>query len=161
MIVIGIDQSYTSTGIVALDDTEILLAETFCTTFEVDDVFKRAWSIRDYVVNAVNHIKPHVVVIEGLSFGNLGNVTRNLAGLQFLIVCELRFTYGHKVVIVPPKTLKKAATGNGGCSKQDMIDSLPTHVRTNFLERGYKKSTGLKDIADAYWLCKYIFVEGK
>lgn len=156
MIIIGIDQSYTSTGIVALTSEELILFDTFTTTRETDDVFERAWAITNFVTTTVSRVVPDIIVVEGLSFGNMGNVTRNLAGLQFLIICNLRFKYNYKVIIVAPKALKKIATGSGRSSKQNMIDSLPIDVLNAFKTKGYKKSTGLKDLTDAYWLCKCI-----
>jgi Holliday junction resolvasome RuvABC endonuclease subunit len=64
----------------------------------------------------------------------------------------LRFYHGYNIIIIPPKTVKKIATGNGNASKDDMIEHLPKIVREEFAAIGYKKSTGLKDLADAYWI---------
>jgi len=56
---------------------------------------------------------------------------------------------------VPPKSAKKFATGNGNASKQDMIVNLPPNVMQRFMEENYKKTTGLADLADSYFIGKY------
>ena len=58
-------------------------------------------------------------------------------------------------LIVPPTTLKKFATGSGKADKNEMIAALPVDVREHFNAQGYKKTTGLTDVADAYWLSTY------
>jgi Holliday junction resolvasome RuvABC endonuclease subunit len=62
---------------------------------------------------------------------------------------------GHKVEVVVPGTVKKFATGSGKATKEEMIDSLPKHVREYFDALGVKKTTGLADLTDAYFIAKH------
>lgn len=88
---------------------------------------------------------------EGLSFGGVGNATRDLAQLVGAIENEC----GKAFLEVSPKSVKKFATGNGNATKEDMINALPTEVANRFKERNFKKSTGLADLADAYFIGRY------
>lgn len=152
MISLGIDQSYTSTGIVIISDDNIE-AQTISSSTD-DDWFGRAIYVADQVLTIIDNINPDIICMEDLAFGSVGNATRNLAGLQFTIVCAIRRT-NRSVILVPPTTLKKFATGKGNSKKTDMYDHLPDEIRTLFTLKKFKKTKGLYDIVDAYWLSKY------
>lgn len=156
MLILGIDQSYTSTGIVVIENDNILLAERFASNKE-DTKFYRSWEIKNYIKEVVEKYNPERVAIEGLAFGMRGDATRDLAGLQFVIVNELMFVHNLEVVVVSPKSLKLFATGSGKAKKKEMIEALPTEVHQLFTEElVIKKTKGLDDVTDAYWLAKYI-----
>jgi len=156
MITLGIDQSYKSCAVVVMNDDQCVDFEIFKKD-DTEDVYHNAAAIARKIGTKVTRIKPDLVILEGLSFGNLGNMTRDLAGLQFAIIIYIRYHlhYEPTIVIVPPPTLKKFATGNGRAEKQDMIDKVPTNTATLFKNSGFKKTTGLGDLSDAYHLAKY------
>jgi hypothetical protein len=82
-----------------------------------------------------------------------GNATRDLAGLQFSIITKIKFILQMDIEIIAPPTLKKFATGSGRASKIDMINALPPEVYEHFTkEKKWKKSSGLTDVTDAYFL---------
>lgn len=88
---------------------------------------------------------PHLVTIEGYSFGNRVHLpTVELAGI---IKHALRRN-ATPFIIVPPSTLKKAATGNGSAKKQAMIDAS-----ANITDDG--KPILDDDIADAAHLAAF------
>lgn len=152
----GIDQSFTKSAVVILLDGNLEYFNVF-TTDKNDDIFYRCWKITKDICEFVVMIKPDYVNIEGLSFASFGDATRNLSGLQFSIVSNLRYNYGIDTVnIISPMTLKKAATNSGKAKKPEMIAALPENVLTTFKESGYKRSNGLEDLADAYHLAKYV-----
>ncbi len=146
----GIDQSFTCSGVVVTDGAEILHFETIKTS-KTDDIFTRASSIAAALVDIARRWGCTHANIEGLSFGSVGNVTRNLAGLQYVVVTQL-MAAGLTVDVIPPQTVKKFATINGRADKAAMIAALPLNVFQMFSATGYKKSTGLADLADAYYL---------
>ncbi len=161
MRVLGVDQSFKKSGLVVLEvgNPDMVFREKFCSTDKSDDVFERSWIVASRVRDIVLEYNISKVVLEGLAFGSMGDNTRNLAGLQFTIVnmlkfgtCELR----PLIEILSPQTLKKFATGSGKAKKEDMIAALDPKVRNIFLiEMGVKKTTGLDDMTDAYFLAKY------
>jgi Holliday junction resolvasome RuvABC endonuclease subunit len=151
MKVFAIDQSYTCSGFVILRDGIV----THCEKFSTDknkDIFERAWDVVERVVEISRDHNPDIIAMEGLAFGGKGNATRDLAGLQFTIVTRMRFVHGINVEIVAPGTVKKVATGKGNSPKELLLENLPKDVHKKFLDLGVKKTTGLLDLTDAYWI---------
>lgn len=153
LTVLGIDQSFNSSGLVVLSDDSIIHSECFKSNKDFNR-FGQAYEIATHIADIVDTYKPDVIAIEGLAFGMRGNVTRDLGGLQFVIIAHLQEVKKREVVIVAPLTVKKYATGNGRSKKNKMIESLPKHVLDVFLGLGVKKTTGLSDLADAFWIAK-------
>jgi Holliday junction resolvasome RuvABC endonuclease subunit len=85
-----------------------------------------------------------------------GNATRDLAGLQFVIINKLRFKGTYSVDIIAPNAVKKLATGNGKAKKQELYEALPESTQKAFDELGVKKTTGRYDLTDAYWIAMAI-----
>jgi Holliday junction resolvasome RuvABC endonuclease subunit len=153
VIVLGIDQSYNSSGIIVLEGDTIIHSECFKSNKNFDR-FGQAYEVATHIADLLDIYKPDIVAIEGLAFGMRGNVTRDLGGLQFVIVAHLQEVKKQPVKIVAPLTVKKFATGSGKAKKEQMIESLPEYALDNFLLLGVKKTTGLADLADAYWIAK-------
>lgn len=160
MIVLGIDQSYNSTGMVVLKDDVIIHSECFKSNKEFNR-FGQAHQIAMYIGEVVDTYKPDIIAIEGLAFGMKGNVTRDLGGLQFVIVAHLQEVKKQDVKIIAPLTVKKYATGSGRAKKEEMIESLPNNALNIFLKLGVKKTTGLADLADAYWIAATAYSKHK
>lgn len=164
-IYVGIDQSITSTGLVILVDG-MVSAKAIRTEKDQGGTMEKLRRIRSIcagVIESIDHAQnsnPLYQVdirIEGLGYGSAGDATRDLAGLQYLILDRLVSAGYTNVTIIPPTTLKKFATGKGNCGKVEMLDSLPDLVKENFVAKFKKsgKKRGLWDVADAYWLAKY------
>jgi len=158
-IFMGIDQSFTNSGIVIMDESgDVKYFTTIKTKKDVDgDIFDRAITISSNLIEVIQKYDPTTLSLEGLAFSKFGNATRDLAGLQAVIITRIRneTKYGSRLLIVSPNLLKKFATEKGGASKQDMVDFLPKNVLESFAEAKFKKTTGLYDLADAYHLAKY------
>lgn len=160
MRVLSIDQSFTSCGFVILDDEEahiythgVISAERYCTNGS-SDIFARAWSIAQHAAQLAQQFDVDFIALEGLAFSKLGNATRDLAGLQFTIISVVRFINEYDVVIVPPNAVKKTATGKGNAKKELLYEVLPEITKKYFLSLGVKKTTGLLDLTDAFWIGK-------
>jgi len=154
MLYVGIDQSYTSTGLVIINSDSELVDYIIIHSLKSDDIYQRAWNISEKIIEYLSDYDFEGIAVEGLAFGMIGNATRDLAGLQFLIVSKLKNILFKSVGIVSPTTLKKFATGNGRAKKPHMIEALPFMIREEFKDDGIKKTKGLSDVADAYWLAK-------
>jgi Holliday junction resolvasome RuvABC endonuclease subunit len=160
MITIGIDQSYTSSGVVVLDDDGKVVDVRRLVSDKKLDMFDRAWQMANFVVDTIIEVGADFIAIEGLAFGIRGSATRDLAGLQYMIVCLIRHRTGRDAKIIAPLTLKKFATGSGKASKKDMVAAIPPEVVLYMKEeKGLKTTTGLTDVADAYFLAKFMYRE--
>lgn len=152
MKILGIDQSYTSAGYCIINENEeVLEFGTIKTTQEDGDIFTRARIITNSIKKIADDNAVDFVGLEGLAFGGFGNATRDLAGLQFLIVDAFGSSY---IKIYAPTSVKKLAVGKkkGKIQKQDLFDSLPEKTKNKFVDSGLKKTKGLFDVVDAYWI---------
>ncbi len=149
--ILAIDQSYTSSGIVIFRNGAVVHCERFCTD-KSKDIFVRAWEVSEHVAKLAKDWNAQLIAMEGLAFGGKGNATRDLAGLQFVITTQMRFIRNKDVKIYAPGTIKKLATGKGNSPKTMLLDVIPDEIRTKFDDLGVKKTTGLLDLVDAYWI---------
>lgn len=152
---IGIDQSYTSTGLVGIDDNETIITQEVISSLKCDgDYFTRSKIVSESIAAKINTIDQYTdhqikIAMEGLAFGMRGTTLQTLAGLQYMIVNAIR-EEGFDPVVFTPSTVKKLATGSGKASKQDMFDNLPDKVKKMFEQ--IPKSQGRGDLTDAYWI---------
>lgn len=155
MVTVGVDQSFSCTGVVVSMDGEMVHHERiFCdgkNTTPLDTVF-RAQKIADSLLAIVDLYGADRVVLEGLSFGSVTNATRDLAMLQALIIDRM-MGRGVSIQVVAPTTLKKFATGKGTAKKDQMFECLPESVKNLF--SGVPKTKGRFDLTDAYFLSTY------
>lgn len=160
MVYIGIDQSYTSSGYCVIENDNIIEFGTIKTDPSMT-IYQRAGESGKNMVELVNKYPGSKVSIEGLAFGIRGSATRDLAGLQFVIIDRLcNNTHIDTVQIITPKTIKKFATGSGGSTKKkvtktDMVNSLPENVKELFKSK-HKSTNGLYDVTDAYYLARVL-----
>lgn len=158
MRVLGIDQSFTSCGFVIMDDNRQMLSFGRLVSDKEQLSIDRARWIVDEVEKLVHEWKPTHVSFEGLALGvRMGDATRDLAGLMYMLWSRLRHQLGYvdTLHVVAPTTVKKHATGKGRAEKKDMIAALPTHITESIISAGYLKTKGLPDIADAYWIASH------
>ncbi|TFG97007.1 hypothetical protein E4H12_09710 [Candidatus Thorarchaeota archaeon] len=156
---LGIDQSFTSCGIVVLDEKKKVLKSVTIKSPKEQDIFARAWFIAEGITEYINEYTPEIIGVEGLAFSKFGDATRDLAGLQFTLVNYLRHSHSYdesNLIIITPNELKKFATTKGNAKKEQMVDSLPKNVLESFQKQNYKKTTGLYDVTDAYWIARFV-----
>lgn len=119
--VVGLDPSLTGTGFASDGTTETITTKTTEAT-----VIARLRRLRR-IANNVLVLTPagSLVVIEGPSFASREQAGQAhlRAGLWWSLVNDLTAS-GCDLVEVPPKTLKKFATGSGNASKSDMRMAL-------------------------------------
>ena len=162
---LGVDQSFTSSGFVVMDETGAVIEHGLVKTKKSDtlDIFDRALIIADAIVALVQKYNPKFFAIEGLAFGMTGSATRDLAGLQFVVNTNLRRVAKYakeQMIIVTPRSLKTFATQSGKADKEAMYNALPEDFKKALIAGNYKKSTGLYDLADAYWLANFCRLVG-
>lgn len=160
----GIDQSLTCTGvtITSMDDMgnrKVIYSETIQTakthhTCPIADTLTRAHQIASRLEDIVQEFNPDWIGLENLSYGSVGNATRNLA-ILFGVICSTLKLDAPRVV--PPTTLKKFATGNGRAGKKEMLAAIEKADSTFFnqLDKMTIKA-GKYDLADAYWIARWV-----
>lgn len=148
----GIDQSYTSTGVVVIDDVTGIVGAAIISSDPEELMFDRAWHVATAVAALVQKHSPDSIYIEGLAFGMRGSATRDLAGLQYSIYQQIRAT---KPTIISPTTLKKFATGSGKSDKKAMKASVPDADIDTMKAFQKVNAKQLADLVDAYWLAHY------
>lgn len=135
MNVMGLDLSCVKTG-VALPDGSVL-------TIVAPDCANRGAARLRHIRNCVRDLfaRVELAVIEGYAFGaiNQREALGEVGGVVRLALFESRIPYA----VVPAKTLKKYATGNGNASKAMMVAAAQRHL-------GYRGSDDNE--ADALWL---------
>lgn len=159
MRVLGIDQSYTSTGYCLLDEEHNILECGLLSSDKAKTPYERAHEMALKVGEVTAKLDCDMVGVEGLPFNMMGNQTRNLAGLQFAIIIHLQQHLNKEVHVVNPKSMKLFAFGKGTASKDDLYNVTPNITKKLFEEKGYKKTKGRSDVVDAYWIARYLLKE--
>lgn len=72
--------------------------------------------------------------IEGFSYGSKGNSFIDLIVFNTYLKVKLIDKFGHIIRVIPPKTLKKAYTGNGNATKCDMLKKYINKENTQLRE---------------------------
>lgn len=156
MRILSIDQSFTYTGycVADIEDDNITLLDTGVITSDKElSIYERAKTIADELAKVCQDWSVDEVICEQLAYGGVGNATRNLAGLLFVIIVNLacnpnKITY-NSILTVAPTSAKKALSGNGKATKQQMFEALPEDIKDK-LSKSYLKTKGLFDVTDAY-----------
>ena len=130
----------------------------------IDDSFDRYNLIAEYFMKIIDVLKPKCVFLEGYSFGSTGQIF-NIAENTGILKSKL-FDAGHKVLTLPPTTVKKYATGKGTASKQMMKDCFmrpSTQLKkivfenrvTDLSKVAHYKERPFTDLIDAYYVLRY------
>jgi Holliday junction resolvasome RuvABC endonuclease subunit len=156
----GVDQSFTSTGICILDEELNLVFHTKCSTDKVDGIFDRAIQMSQMVHDLVEKWQPVDFTIEGLAMNSMSSSSKDLAGLQFCMITDIMVSFPHiPVKIFTPGQVKKAATTKvRGVKKEAMFEALPENIKEEIGDN-YLKTKGRYDVTDAYWLT-YLGIKG-
>lgn len=158
MIICGIDQSLTHTAVIVFDlnTEEILELKLFKTINKSGDKKytpeERIFSLKNDIVEFVDQYSCSVIFIEGLSLNSNSRTMRDLAGLYYVLLT----TFIHKAiptVSLPPLSVKAFAK-NGRASKKEMFEMIPSVEKELLINTGAKKTTGLYDLSDAYFIGK-------
>ena len=152
MTVISLDQSLSSTGITLVKDNELVMIGSIRRPKEITEEVKQLIYMIDKISYLMDTYNPTYIILEGLPFGMNSPSVRPLAALFYMILIEC-YNRGIKYTVVRPTEAKKIA-GSGKLKKNDMIDALPEEIVNRLSMDGYKKTTGLADAADSYWIYK-------
>lgn len=131
--------------------------------FEHNNDLERYEIISSFFIDRVLEREPGVIVyLEDYSLGSKGrifNIAENTGVLKY------RFYQFHvQFKTIPPTVIKKFATGKGNANKERMQEvfeqenDIRLKEELNMTEKQWNPSS---DIIDAYYICKYGFMNGE
>jgi len=159
MNICGIDQSFTNTGIIIFNyDTEEIVALKLLKSTKKDgqrefSPEERIFALNEAIQNYILEYNCEYVFLEGLSLNSNSRTMRDLAGLYYVIKSTF-YGNGTPCYHVPPKSVKAFAL-NGNAKKEEMFEIIPDEDKEKIIETKAKKTTGLYDLSDAYWIGKF------
>lgn len=104
----------------------------------------RIRDVRTWVLTEVEQVRPGLAVIEGPAPNALARISSWDRAALWWAVLEHCDAAGIPVTVAPPPNVKKFATGDGRCGKDDMIAAA--------YRRMPQLTVGNRDEADAAWL---------
>ena len=124
MNVLGVDQSFTATGLTTFDGKifSFFLIKTEFDKFKQKSIqyTERILYIKNEIEKIIDLYNIEYAAIEGMSYGSKRSIVFDLGGLSHCI--RIVFIQKHvPYIIVPPKVLKKYWTNNGNADKLAMI----------------------------------------
>ena len=158
-LIIGIDPSLTSTGIVVLRDGKVELAVTtknkpeLGTIDRVRLIYERIVCVAENLTDGEKWQAPDLIVIEGFSYGSKGRSVFDIAYLGWRIREELEWLKEQDNIPwleVPPSQLKKFATGQGNANKEIILQQVYKRWGVEFSDNNQADAYVLAQIGRAY-----------
>lgn len=158
-LIIGIDPSLTSTGIVVLRGNKVELAVTtknepaLGTIDRVRLIYERIVDIQENLSDGEKWQAPDLIVIEGFSYGSKGRSVFDIAYLGWRIREELEWLKEQDNIPwleVPPSQLKKFATGQGNANKEIILQQVYKRWGVEFSDNNQADAYVLAQIGRAY-----------
>jgi crossover junction endodeoxyribonuclease RuvC len=120
--IVGLDLSLTGTGVVIVDDADLVRTRLIETKGHRADTLAQRHARLCTIRAAIHHLVPQrtaMVLIEGPALGAMGGSMHDRSGLWWMIT-DLLLDLGHKVVEVVPQARMRYATGKGS-AKKDVV----------------------------------------
>lgn len=153
MLYIGIDPSYSSTGLIHLDENaEIKKQETYKCNPKGTDTEYRLIMVKEKLIDPVIQLHQEgdvKVCMEGPSYSSRGSHVLQMGALNYFIRYWFR-TSGVNYTVKTPNELKKFVTGKGNCKKDLILLKVFQKWNVEF---------SCDDLADAYGLARIILEE--
>ena len=147
MIIIGVDQSLSSTGIAVLDgdgrSKHLTRIKTKTDQFETE--IERMVHIKNLISEICTQFNVTQAIMEDFAYSAKGNRIFQMGGLGY-IVRELFFERNIPYKIIAPRELKKFVSGSGNADKSSIIEAVNKRWGQSL------KNPRDNDIADAYAL---------
>jgi crossover junction endodeoxyribonuclease RuvC len=160
-LIIGIDPSLTSTGIVVLRNGQVETAVTTKNRPELGTI-ERVTDIRLQIGKILSNLTndeetqwqaPDLIVIEGFSYGSKGRSVFDIAYLGWRIREDLEWHREYEKTVwieVPPTQLKKFATGKGNANKEIILQQVYKRWGVEFSDNNQADAYVLSKIGEAY-----------
>ena len=119
-IFVGIDHSFTGTGVILLDKNGEILEQKLIKSNPKQTIEERLIYLRDQLSFVPVIVNLKTVYLEGPSFASNGQFVLQMGALHFMIRLLL-FEHGVDYKIIAPGALKKFITGKGNAKKNLML----------------------------------------
>ncbi|RLA02452.1 MAG: hypothetical protein DRQ42_00610 [Gammaproteobacteria bacterium] len=118
---IGLDPSFTGTGIVRIDAHGAVIDQNLFSTDSKEKVEERLLYIVESVMEHIKHPKlPHTICMEGIAFARKSTYAAQLGALHYMLRVAM-YIEDMNYIVIPPTNLKKFVTGKGNCKKDLML----------------------------------------
>lgn len=144
-MILGVDWSLRSTGLAVLGEdgqTDVCLVTSPKDDGSVKSVADRLTFIADRIEAWADLADVDTVVIEGLLHHAPGAQRGKISGGWWITASRLAMLIDDPLIVVPPKTRAKYATGNGNADKKAVIEQITARYPSFAVN-------GSDDIADA------------
>lgn len=155
-MIIGIDQSFTNNAFCVFNNLGELIDFDVIKSKKVSEdtsYEERILEITEALFERLERYNIRHISLEGLAMARNSVTARPLAGLFYYLCIEFK-KRGIPYSVISPTTVKKFAI-KGNAKKEEMYAVIPENIKEKFLEKGFKKTTGLFDLTDAYFIGKY------
>lgn len=120
MKILSIDHSFKRTGIAVMEDYKLIYTGEMCFG---KMSYENIYSFYCNIIELIKHFNPDVIVTEKPAHLRNGEISRMLTGLHTaLILASVRASKEYS--IINPKVAKKAITGYGNATKDDVMQTL-------------------------------------
>ncbi len=144
--VVGLDLSLTATGIVALNEGEIVKQNVI--SYPKLKGWKRMNLIVGDITEFLEEVNPELVCVEGYAFGAKFN-REKLGELGGIIRFNCLYLGCISYIDISPPSLKKFATGKGNCKKEIVMMKVLKEYNIEFENNNLCDAFVLAKIADA------------
>ena len=116
------------------------------------NIFEIAKTVQNIISKHTSRNDNIFVAMEGISYGSSLRTKSifDLAGLNYLLRYILTQNKKLKIYICPPAEIKKFASGKGNSDKDILCEAFL------IIYPKFKEIKKIDDIADAYYMCKYV-----
>lgn len=121
--VLGIDPSFTCTGLVILSPRCVIYQNDVVTPSK-ENIIARVFTIMDTIDWAIEYYKPTICVIEGMAFSAKGKSVMDTGYLGYRLRERIQWENGHPLIEPAPTAVKKFATGQGNCGKELILQQV-------------------------------------
>jgi len=145
-IFVGIDHSFTGTGVILLDKDGEILEQKLIKSNPKQTIEERLIDLREQLSFIPVIVNLKRVCIEGPSYGSNGQFILQMGALHFIIRILL-FEHNVDYEIITPGALKKFVTGKGNAKKELMLLKVYKKWGVEFSDNNMSDAYGLARMA--------------
>jgi crossover junction endodeoxyribonuclease RuvC len=158
MAIIGVDPSFSGSGITVIQDNnyEYFLIKAEKQSRSSIDITHRIMKIKKEIKLIINKYRPTYISMEGPSYASQSSSVVQMGALNHMLR-ELFIEENIKFVIAPPTVIKKYATGKGNADKLMMIEEAAKRgANIPFFKKIQKQLVFDDNVCDSYFMASFM-----